>query len=74
MPTTTICTDEFVALGKAEAYALGMPYIAIVIVPHPIGGLEHGEVARKAGQALEDMIKVLTMPRERLPQRAKEQL
>jgi hypothetical protein len=63
-----------VALGKAEAQALGMPYIATVIVPHPIGGMDRKEVVRKAEQAIEDMIKVLTMPREKLPERAKEQL
>jgi len=51
-----------------------MPYLSTVIVPHPIGGIDHKEVVKKAGDALEDMIKVLTMPREKLSERAKEQL
>jgi hypothetical protein len=51
-----------------------MPYIATVIVPHPIGGIDRKEVARKAEQAIEDVINALTLPREKLPERAKEQL
>ena len=51
-----------------------MPCVAIVTVPKPIGGIDPKEVTKKADDALEDMIKVLTMPRERLPERAKEQL
>jgi hypothetical protein len=51
-----------------------MPYIATVIVPHPIGGIDRKEVARKAERAIEDVINALTLPREKLPERAKEQL
>jgi len=48
---------------------MGMPYLATVILPHPIGGIDLEEVERKVDLALEDMMEVLTMPREKLPER-----
>ena len=74
MPSTTVVSDEFFALARINAQALRMPYTAIVVVPHPIGGTDRKEVAKKADAALEDMIGVLTLPREKLPERAQEQL
>ena len=50
-----------------------MPYIATVIVPHPVGGIDSSEVTKRAEEALEDMIEVLAMPREKLPERSKKQ-
>jgi hypothetical protein len=38
VPTATICTDEFVSLGRTEARALGMPGLPLVVIPHPLGG------------------------------------
>ncbi len=51
-----------------------MPYAPVVVVPHPIGGIDLKEVARKAEDALEDLIKALITPREKLAERAREQL
>jgi len=59
IPTVTICTDEFLSLGLAEAKALGMPTLSIVTVPHPVGGLPAGGVEKKADQALKDVIQAL---------------
>ncbi len=72
IPTTTICSDEFVDLGKAEARAAGMPYIALITVPHPIGGIALKEVVKKADDALGDLINLLTMPRDKLAERMSE--
>ena len=55
----TICTDEFLSLGLAEAWALGMPTLPIVVVPHPVGGLSPGQVEKKADQVFEDVIQAL---------------
>ena len=70
IPSTTVCTDEFVALGKAEAQASGLPYLAMITLPHPIGGIDLKEVVKKAHDAMEDMIKILTISREKLSERA----
>ena len=41
-----------------------MPGLPIVTVPHPMGGLKPEEVRRKAEMAIEEIVHVLTSPRE----------
>jgi len=72
-PVIAICTREFASLGRAEAQALGMPNLAIVTVPHPVGGIEPEKVAPKADNALEDVIEALSTSREKLPERTSQQ-
>ena len=73
IPTVSICSHEFAYLSRVQAQGLGMPHLAIVIIPHPIGGIDPKEVARKADDALDDMIAALTTPLEQLPERARQQ-
>lgn len=68
MPTATLCTDEFQPLGRAESESLGMPYLPIVVVPHPMGGLTKEEVQAKATLVLEEIAHVLTADGARLMQ------
>lgn len=56
----TICTDEFFALGKAEAEMLGMPGLPIITIPHPMAGQPSERVAEAADRALNEIIHVLT--------------
>jgi hypothetical protein len=56
----TICTDEFFALGKAEAEILGMPGLPIITIPHPMAGQPSDRVAEAADRALNEIIHVLT--------------
>ena len=48
IPTTTVCSDEFYSLGKAEAECLGVPGLPIAVVPHPVAKLLPNEVAEIA--------------------------
>lgn len=50
-----------------------MPHLAMVIVPHPVGGIDLQQVTGKAEEAMEDMVRVMSMPREELAERAKKQ-
>ena len=61
-------------MARLNAQNLGMPYEPVVIVPHPVGGIDLKEVAKKADDALEDLIKAITTPREKLAERTQEQL
>ncbi len=60
IPAATICTDEFFALGKAEAEILGIPGLPIVTIPHPMAGQPPERVFEAANQALNEIIHVLT--------------
>ncbi len=73
MPTATICTDEFVSLGRAEAQALGMPGLPLVVIPHPLGGLRPEEVRARAEAAVDGVVYVLTQPAEKLSAEYREQ-
>lgn len=41
-----------------------MPMLPLVAVPHPVGGLPHGEVEKKADQALDDIFHALVEDRD----------
>jgi len=73
-PTVSVCTDEFLALGRIEAEALGFPPLAILDIPHPLGGVSMEETRAKADQAIDALLELLTMPIEELKERAKKQV
>ena len=66
MPTVTICSSEFVALGRAEAEALGMPDLPLAIIKHPLGGLGAEEVRQRADSVLNAIEQLCTNPQRRL--------
>ena len=48
VPTVMVCTDEFSQLGRNEAESLGLPYLPIALVPHPLGGQKRDQILEKA--------------------------
>ncbi len=66
IPTATLCSDEFGALARTEAEALGIPAIPIVFLAHPLGGLRREEVQAKADCVVDEVLHVLTGKRETL--------
>ena len=56
IPVATTCSDEFFALGKAEAKCPDMSGLPITVVPHPVAKLPAGDVARIADDAVADII------------------
>jgi hypothetical protein len=57
-------THEFRPLALAEARAKGLPDLAIVTVPHPLGGVAEEIVAGKAMTAVDEVLAALTRDRE----------
>ena len=66
MPTVTICSSEFVALGRAEAEALGMPALPLAVIKHPLGGLAAEEVRQRAASVLQAVEQLCTTPQQQL--------
>jgi hypothetical protein len=62
VPTATVCTNEFTSLARQTATSLGLPSLPLVIIPHPLSGLNPPQVQAKAEQAVEDIIRALTTP------------
>ena len=66
MPTVTICSSEFVALGRAEAEALGMPALPLAVIKHPLGGLAAEEVRQRAASVLQAVEQLCLTPQQQL--------
>lgn len=65
-PVATICTTEFALLAHSEAEALGMAGLPLVIISHPFSDLSPEELPSRVDEAVDQIIRVLSTPRETL--------
>lgn len=54
-----ICTHPFEKLGKTQARVYGIPDLAFVMIPHPLGGLTLEAVEGRADAAMEPLLAML---------------
>jgi hypothetical protein len=57
----TICTEAFIGLAREESKNLGMPDLPLAIIKHPIGGESPAVIRQRADDALEQVIRGLTV-------------
>ena len=57
-----ICTDEFSQLGRNEAESLGIPYLPIALVAHPLGGQKKHQILEKAEKSVDQVVAIATSP------------
>jgi len=74
IPTATVCTDEFFGLGKAEAEILGMNGLPILTIPHPMAGQKPEWVTRVAGEAVPEILQILTTDPRQLEKEYKDKV
>jgi len=74
IPTATICSTEFVTLGRVEAAALGLAVLPIAVIQHPLGGLKAEAVQSRARNAVDTVQRLLTTPRQQLATDLKDEL
>ena len=55
----TIVSNAFLALGRAQAKALGHPELPIAVIPHPFGLRTREEVRALAEQCVEDLVRLV---------------
>jgi hypothetical protein len=60
VPTAVMGTFEFEALARLESENRGLAELPLALIPHPLGGIHEDEVVRKAGLALESVLKAVT--------------
>jgi hypothetical protein len=58
--SVAIVSDQFVGLAKTVAKAKGLAALTLVVIPHPIGGLEPELVRNKAEKSIDLVISGLT--------------
>lgn len=73
-PTISVCTNEFSTLGRVEAEALNMPYLAILEIPHPLGGIKIEAARAKADDAIDKLIALLKISKDELKEMAKKKI
>ena len=57
--TGVICSTPFMKLGTAQARTFGTPDLALIEIPHPLGGLDLEHVAGRAGIAVPQIVNLL---------------
>jgi hypothetical protein len=63
VPAATICTDHFVATGKATATVWGVPDYPVIYMPHPLSTLTDEELQAQVQRLVEPVVRILTSGR-----------
>ena len=57
--TAVVCSNVFVKLGQTQAKIFGVPELPLLIIPHPLGGLDLESVKERAEVAAPQFIKLI---------------
>ncbi|MGE0877948.1 MAG: hypothetical protein AB7L13_13075 [Acidimicrobiia bacterium] len=58
IPTVVVTTTGFLELTNACASAFGLPDARIVVIEHPLGGIEEPAVLARAATIVEDVLRL----------------
>jgi hypothetical protein len=59
LTTAVICSTPFEKLGRAQARIFGVPELPLVMIAHPLGGIEMSHVRERAAQAIPAVLGLL---------------
>ena len=54
-----VCSTPFEKLGHAQARVFGAPDLPLVMIQHPLGGIQVDEVRTRARQALPNVLALI---------------
>ena len=57
--TAVVCSTAFQKLGQTQAKIFGVPDLPLLIIPHPLGGLDIDSVRERAEVASPQLIKLI---------------
>ena len=57
--SVVVCSEPFHELAKTQARVFGVPDLPLVVIPHPLGGLQMEDVKRRSQVALPQLIDIL---------------
>jgi len=60
IPSVVLGTDAFVSLARAQSATHGLPHLSVVLVPHPVGGIDPKLVSAKAETIAPQALHALT--------------
>ena len=57
--TAVVCSTAFKKLGETQAKIFGVPDLPLLIIPHPLGGLDLDSVKGRAEVATPQLVKLI---------------
>ena len=57
--TAVVCSTAFHKLGQTQARVFGVPDLPLLVIPHPLGGLDIDSVRRRAEIATPQLVKLI---------------
>ena len=57
--TAVIVSEPFLKLGKTQARVFGVPDLPLLLIPHPLGGLDLEGVKDRAGHAVPQVLELV---------------
>ena len=57
--TAVICSEPFLKLGKNQSRVFGVPDLPLLLIPHPLGGLDLEGVRSRAQHAIPQVVELI---------------
>jgi hypothetical protein len=57
--TAVVCSTAFKKLGETQAKIFGVPDLPLLLIPHPLGGLDLNSVNGRAEVAAPQLVKLI---------------
>ena len=57
--TAVVCSTAFQKLGQTQAKIFGVPDLPLLIIPHPLGGLDLASVKSRAEVATPQLVRLI---------------
>jgi hypothetical protein len=59
LTTAVICSEPFLKLGKNQARVFGVPDLPLLLIPHPLGGIDLEGVKGRAAHAVPKVVEMI---------------
>ena len=57
--TAVVCSNAFLKLGQTQAKIFGVPDLALLVIQHPLGGLDLESVKARAAVATPQFVELI---------------
>ena len=57
--TAVVCSTAFQKLGQTQAKIFGVPDLPVLVIPHPLGGLDLESMKARAAVAMPQLVRLI---------------
>ena len=61
VPAAVICSEPFIPLVRTQARVFRDPDLPMIVIKHPLGGIDRNEVSSRAAQALPQLVELIKL-------------